>query len=82
MFWLRVVDKTGYLSQARSQTMPIEGAIKILGGNGYWSLYSTNHHNHWQRHYYENGGTKQCCERSEKKNFGVCIPNCDILGVH
>ena len=46
--------------QARSQTMPI-GATKNFrgGGNSYWSPYSTNHRNHWQHHYYENGDTKQ-----------------------
>ena len=27
-------------------------------------------------------GTKQCCERSEQKFFGVSIPNCDIFEVH
>ena len=27
------------------------GRLKILGGNSYWSPYSTNHQNHWQRHY-------------------------------
>jgi len=60
--------------QARSQTTPMGGAKNFLGGNIYWSLYSTNHRNHWQRHYYENVGTKQCCERSEQKFFWVVPP--------
>ena len=51
------------------------GATKNFRGNSYWSPYSTNHRNHWQRHYYENGGIKQCCERSNQNFFLVnCTP--------
>ena len=50
-------------------------------GNSYWSPYSTNHRYHWQRHYYENWGTKQCCDRSEQKFlYIVYTPICVILG--
>jgi len=62
------------LNTARSHTTPIVGRLTILVGNSYWSSYSTNYPNHWQRHYYENGSTKQCCERSEPNFFFWFVP--------
>jgi len=31
---------------------------------------------------FSNGGTKQCCERSEQKKCLVYTPTCDNLGVY
>lgn len=36
--------------------------------------------NHKQRHRFENGGTKQCCQRSKKNFCFVFTPACDIMG--
>jgi len=68
-------------AQAHSQTTPIGGRVKILGDKSYWSPYSTNHRNHWQRHYYDNGPLPNNAASEVSRNFfGLYTPNCDILG--
>ena len=54
-----------------SQTTPIGGRLKIVGGNSYWSPYSTNRRNHWQRNYYENGVQNKAASDSSRKKWFV-----------
>ena len=63
--------------------MPIGRATKNFRGAIYWSPYSTNYRNHWQRHYYENGVLNNAASEATASRT-ICLvytPNCDILGV-